>query len=216
VARGDFYASSFGAIYSAYMERPSLSRLISRIAWGGDTKQYYESMRAIAGVPDGGTVVDCPCGAGPALRSLRPGADIRYVAVDLSPSMIRRAGKRAVARGLDNVELIEADATDIPVPSASVDLFFSFWGLHCFPDPRAALVEAARLLKPGGRLVGSSFVWGHDSLRQRLLIRPGRGDFGRVGTQAEAESWLTGSGFEMNPTTRSGPMLFFDGTRRHS
>lgn len=216
MARDDFYASPFGAIYSAYMERPRLSRLISRTVWGGDTGRYYESMGTIAEVPDGGTVVDCPCGGGPALRSLHPDSAIRYIAVDLSPSMIRRAGERALARGLGNVELIEADATEIPAPSASVDLFLSFWGLHCFPDPRAALAEAARLLKPGGRLVGSSFVLGRNSLRQRLLVRSGSGDFGRVSTQAEIESWLTEAGFDSGALTRSGPMMFFDGVRKRA
>lgn len=210
MARNDFYASPFGVAYSAYMERPRLSRLISRTVWGGDSKPYYESMSAIAEVPDGGTIVDCPCGAGPALRAVRPDGSVRYVAADLSPSMIRRARKRAEARGLTSVEFIESDATDLPLPSESTDLFLSFWGLHCFDDPPAALAEAARVLKPGGRLVGSCFVRGSDSLRQRLLIRPGSGDFGQVGTQPEVEAWLVAAGFELSSMKRSGPMLFFD------
>ena len=206
----DFYASPFGVAYSSYMERPRLSRLIGRIVWGGDSKRYYESMGAVAKVPAGGTIVDCPCGSGPALRAVRPEADVRYVAADLSPSMLRRAGKRALARGLSQVELVETDATDLPLPSASAGLFLGFWGLHCFDDPPAALAEAARVLEPGGRLVGSCFVRGRDSLRQRLLVRPGLGDFGRVGTQAEAEAWLAATGFELSTVERSGPMLFFE------
>lgn len=214
MSRQDFYASPFGVAYSAYMERPRLSRLISRIAWGGDSKRYYESMNAIAEVPKGGTVVDCPCGAGPALRAARPGSAVRYVAADLSPSMIRRARRRAQARGLASVEFIETDATEIPLPPDSADLFLSFWGLHCFDDPQAALAEAARILKPNGRLVGSTFVHGQDTLRQRLLIRPGAGDFGQVGTQSEIEAWLENAGFILFSTSRSGPMLFFDARLR--
>ncbi|HWM63774.1 MAG TPA: methyltransferase domain-containing protein [Solirubrobacterales bacterium] len=206
----DFYASPFGMIYSAYMERPRLSRLIGRAAWGGDSKRYYASMGAIAEVPAGGTVVDCPCGAGPALRAVRPGGAVRYVAADLSPSMIRRARKRAERRGLTGIELVEADATDLPLPDNSADLFVSFWGLHCFDDPPAALAEAARVLKPDGRLVGASFVAGSDGLRQRLLIRPDLGDFGQVATQPELEAWLGEAGFEPARIDRSGPMLFFD------
>ncbi len=210
MAQGDFYASPFGAVFSAYMERPRLGRGIGRLVWGGDSGQYYESMDVIAELPEGSTVVDCPCGAGPAFRAVRPQASMRYIGVDLSPAMLRRARKRADARGLADLELLRAKATEIPLPDASADLFLSFWGLHCFEDPRAALVEAARILKPGARLVGSAFVRGRDSLRQRLLIRPGSGDFGQVGTQVETEAWLAAAGFDQISATRSGPMLFFD------
>ena len=68
MAREDFYDSLFGRTYSAYMDRPQLGRAIARAVWGSDSGQYYRSMSAIAEVPVGGTIVDCPCGAGPALR----------------------------------------------------------------------------------------------------------------------------------------------------
>lgn len=210
MAADDFYASPFGAAYSAYMERPRLSSAISRLVWGGNTKPYYESMTAAAKVADGGTIVDCPCGAGPSLRAIRTTGAIDYVGVDLSPSMIRRARARAAARDLSSSRFVEANAADLPLSSASADLFFSFWGLHCFADPQAAMVEAARVLKPGGRLVGSSFVCGQDTLRQRLLIRPHVGDFGPLGTQPEIESWLTATGLDLTSAKRSGPLFFFE------
>ncbi|HET8862725.1 MAG TPA: class I SAM-dependent methyltransferase [Solirubrobacterales bacterium] len=214
MARDDFYASPFGAAYSAYMERPRLSSVISRLIWGGDAKPYYESMATAAAVPDGGTIVDCPCGAGPALRAVPTARAVNYVGVDLSPSMIRRARERAAVRGLSKFRFVEANAADLPLSSASADLFFSFWGLHCFTDPQAAIAEAARVLKPGGRLVGSSFVRGRDTLRQRLLIRPHAGDFGPLGTHPEIESWLTASALDLTSAQRSGPFLFFEATKR--
>lgn len=212
--RNDYYASPFGAVYSTYMERPRLSRLISRVIWGGDSGRYYESMGAVAEVPPGGTVVDCPCGAGPAMRAVPADGSVRYVGADLSPAMLRRARGRVQTRGLTNVEIVEAKATEIPLPPGTADLFLSYWGLHCFADPAAALVEAARVLEPGGRLVGSTFVRGQDSLRQRLLVHPHRGDFGPIGTQEEVESWLAEAGFEQASTKRSGPMLFFEAHKR--
>ncbi|HEX6601817.1 MAG TPA: class I SAM-dependent methyltransferase [Solirubrobacterales bacterium] len=209
MSRDDFYASPFGIAYSTYAERPRLNRLIARAVWGGDTRRYYESMDAIREVRDGGTIVDCPCGAGVALRELAPGRDVRYIGVDLSPSMLRRSQGRTAKRSLGQVELIQADATEIPLPDASADLFLSYWGLHCFDNPAAALAEAARLLKPGGRLVGSTFVLGRGSLRQRL-IRPGVGDFGNPPTEQGLLAALEGAGFAAPNLSRSGPMAFFD------
>jgi len=209
VSRDDFYASPWGASYSAYMERPRLSRLLGRLVWGGDSGRYYESMEAVAELSPGSTVVDCPVGAGPALRALPAGGGIRYVGADLSPAMLRRARGRAATRGLSEVDLIEADATALPLDDDSADLFLSFWGLHCFEDPAAALAEAARVLRPGGRLLGCCFVRGTDTLRQRLLVRPHAGDFGPIGTHEEVEVWLAAAGFAA-ALERSGPMLFFD------
>src|SRR5262249_30829387 len=122
MAREDFYDSLFGRIYSAYMDRPRLGRAIARAVWGSDSGQYYRSMSAIAEVPAGGTIVDCPCGAGPALRVLPPGAQVRYVAADLSPSMLRRIRKKAGRRGIAGIEFVEADAAALPLEAGSADL----------------------------------------------------------------------------------------------
>jgi SAM-dependent methyltransferase len=214
MSRSDYYASPFGVAFSAYMERPRLSRLIARTFWGSDVRPYYESMAAVAQVPDGGTIVDCPCGAGPAFRALRPGQQVRYLAVDLSPSMLRRARKRADARSLSQVEVVAGDATRIPLPDDSADLFLSYWGLHCFDNPAAALREAGRILGPGGRLVGSAFVLGGGNRRGRLLVKPGRGDFGNPGTADDVVRWLDEAGFAEPRIQTSGSMLYFDARLR--
>jgi SAM-dependent methyltransferase len=209
VSREDFYDSPLGAAYSAYMERPRFSRAIGRLIWGGDTSAYYESMAAVGEVPEGGTIVDCPCGAGPAFRAMDPGRAVRYVAADLSPAMLRRARERAATRGLDSIEFVESKAEALPLEDASADLFLSFWGLHCFPDPESAIGEIARVLKPGGRAVGASFVRG-PSLRQRVMLRPNRGDFGPLCTEAEVLGWLEGVGLRPTATGRSGLYMFFE------
>src|SRR5258707_13876649 len=113
--RDDFYASPLGAAYSAYMERPRCSRPLGRLFWGGDTRPYYESMAAVGEVADGATIVDCPCGAGPALRALEPGRDVRSVAADLSPAMLARARRPAETRRLPaGIECVGAGADERP------------------------------------------------------------------------------------------------------
>lgn len=136
MSRDDYYASPFGAAFSAYMERPRLSWAIAQVFWGANVTPYYESMAAVGDVPDGGTIADCPCGAGPALRALSPEQDVRYVAADLSPSMLRRINKRIDKRGLRQVEALQADATEIPLPDDSADLFLSYWGCTASPTRR--------------------------------------------------------------------------------
>jgi ubiquinone/menaquinone biosynthesis C-methylase UbiE len=210
VSRDDFYDSPFGAIYSAYMEHPRVGRAIARVTWGGDTQPYYESMAAVGEVPAGGTIVDCPCGAGPALRAVPPGSGARYVAADLSPAMLRRVRRTAEKRGVAELEVVEASATDLPLGDGSADLFLSLWGIHCFDDPEPAIAEIGRVLKPGGRLVGATFVKEPGGFRQRFMLRPGAGDFGRMCSEAELREWIDAAGLVIDHASRSGPFFFFD------
>lgn len=187
------FASPFGAVYDFYIRRERLSQLIARLAWHSDIRPFFASMAAIPAVPNGSTIVDAPCGSGVALRALRPEQRVRYLGYDLSPEMLRRAGRHAQELGLDQVELVEADAESLPLEDAGAGLFLSYFGLHCLPDPAAALQEAARCLGPDGRLVGSTIVVGTRPL-DRLRVRPGAGAYGPVGTEADLRAWLAAAG----------------------
>ena len=200
----------FGGFYAFYIEHPQFARVVAAAVWGGDVRPTYDLLEAVGRLPDGSTVVDAPCGSGIGFRSLSAHQRIRYLAVDISPAMVERARRRA--RGLEQVEAIEGDAGRLPVPDASVDLFISMWGLHCLPDPAAALHEAARCLKPGGRLIGAMICTG-DGLRQRLLVRPSTGVFGPTGSVADLERWLGEVGFAPAPIEVSGAFAYFDARR---
>lgn len=202
----------FGRAYGFYIERPRLSRLVAALLWGADIRGFYASMREIGELPDGGVIVDAPCGAGVAFRGLRSDQRVRYVALDLSPRMLDRARERAAERGLGQIEFIEGDAASIPVESGTVDLFLSYFGLHCFPDPARAIGEAARCLHPAGRLVGSTITRGR-SLRHRLLVRPGRGGFGPGGTVKDLEDWLTHADLQDITVERSGLFAYFEAVK---
>jgi ubiquinone/menaquinone biosynthesis C-methylase UbiE len=188
------FSGVFGAGYSGYIERERLSRLVAVVIWGSDIRPYYASMRAIGDVPDESKIVDCPCGSGVALRGLHPEQRVRYLGFDLAPAMLSRARRRAAARGIQQAVFAEADASSLPLPDAEVDLFLSYFGLHCFDHPEAALHEAARCLRPSGELIGSTIVRG-ERLLDRLRVRPGVGGFGCVGDERALRGWLRSAGF---------------------
>jgi ubiquinone/menaquinone biosynthesis C-methylase UbiE len=173
----------------------------------------YDSFRTIGELPDSSAVLDVPCGGGVALRGLRPGQSLRYVAADLSADMLARARTRAATLGLDDIEFVEADIERMPFDDNEFDLCVSFNGLHCLPDPAAAVREIARCVKPGGRLVGDSLVHGA-GLRQDLALHVGRraGVFGASGTLDELRDWLADADLKVDRLDLSGAIAHFTAT----
>ncbi len=70
-------------------------RLIGHAIWGIDAAVLYASMGPIRQVGHGATIIDVPCGGGVALRALSAEQDVRYIAGDLCPKMLKRAERRA-------------------------------------------------------------------------------------------------------------------------
>jgi ubiquinone/menaquinone biosynthesis C-methylase UbiE len=165
-------AGPFGRLYDFYIERPRLMQAIGRAVWGIDAALLYRCFDAIGETGAGATVLDVPCGGGVAFRAVRPDQDLRYIAGDIDDRMLARARRRAGELGLPQVEVITVDMTSVPLPDDSVDLFASFSGLHMLPEPEEAVREIARCLKPGGRVVGTTFLR-DGALRQRLLFAAG-------------------------------------------
>jgi SAM-dependent methyltransferase len=201
-----------GAVYSWYMEHPAVSKAIGRVAWGGDVEPHYASMAAVADVPDGGVIVDAPCGTAPALEHWPRGRTLRYVALDNSLGMLDRAGERAARLRLSGVELVRGDATAIPLADGAADLFLSLFGLHCFTDPEAGVREIGRCLRPGGRTVVSMICKG-PGLRRRLMVQPDRGGFGPTGTAADLDRWLGQAGLDVERRELSGPFAYVTAVR---
>ena len=189
-------AGPFGAFYDFYIERPWLSRIIGHLVWGVDLAPLYASMQAVGRLPDGATVIDVPCGGGVALRALRPGQQVRWIAVDIDETMLERFERRARERSLGSqVELVRADMRELPIADASADLCLAYSGLHMVADPQAAIAEIVRCLKPGGELIGSTFL-AEGSRRQRRLLQHGQdtGGNGVCPASSELRSWLAGAG----------------------
>jgi SAM-dependent methyltransferase len=209
-ARGHPWA----AVYDFFVERETLSRPVGKVLFGTDTALLYEGMRAIDGVRPGGAVLDIPCGGGVALRALGRERNLRYVAADIAPAMLERTEEVARSRRLlDQVETQIADAEDMPFGDDEFDLCMSWAGLHCFPHPAVAAGEIGRVVKPGGRFVGSVFLT--DSIRFKPMVIAGRaaGVMGPSGGMRDLERWLGDAGFADPDIERSGAIAYFSAVR---
>ena len=79
-------------------------------------------------------------------------ADVRLTAIELSPAMLELARGRARDAGRE-VDLQLGDAQALQFPDASFDTVTCTLALCTIPDDRAAVAEARRVLRPGGRLL---------------------------------------------------------------
>jgi ubiquinone/menaquinone biosynthesis C-methylase UbiE/biotin operon repressor len=77
----------------------------------------------------------------------------KVTAVDLSPEMLAALRSRAKQQGIANIETVEGDIEDLPLPDASHDVVVMSQALHHVNDPDKALREARRVLVPGGALL---------------------------------------------------------------
>jgi SAM-dependent methyltransferase len=119
------------------------------ITWG--LFEHREEVLGVLGEVDGRDVVELGCGTAYLSAGLvRAGA--RPVAVDLSRAQLATARRCQDRHGL-TFPLVEARGEQVPLRSRSFDLVVSEYGAGPWCDPDRWLPEAARLLRPGGRLV---------------------------------------------------------------
>jgi ArsR family transcriptional regulator len=103
----------------------------------------------LALLPPDWTVADLGCGTGALAASLAPEVG-RVVGVDQSADMLRSARRRTA--GLGNVELRRGTLEALPLEDASCDAALLVLSLGWVADPPRALAEAARVVRPGGRV----------------------------------------------------------------
>jgi len=111
----------------------------------------------IARAPAADVVVELGPGAGALSSLLAPRARRRFIVVDLAlPAvLIARAKARAAlaASAQRRVVGIVADAADLPLADGAADVVVASNVVDAVDDPRGAIAEAARALRPGGRLL---------------------------------------------------------------
>ncbi len=95
--------------------------------------------------------LDVATGAGHTALAFAPHV-AKVVATDLTPAMLEKTAELAAGRRLANLETRPADAETLPFEAGTFDLVTCRLAFHHFPNPRQALAEFARVLKPGGVL----------------------------------------------------------------
>jgi ubiquinone/menaquinone biosynthesis C-methylase UbiE len=107
---------------------------------------------------DNDMVLDVASGTGePGLTiasTLRGGL---VVITDLAEKMLAVARENAAARGIQNIETLVCDVSDLPFSANTFDAVSCRLGFMFFPDMQLAANEMTRVLKPGGRIATS--VW---------------------------------------------------------
>ena len=129
---------------------PGYDRTNLMLSMGNSALWRMAVQRAIDPKP-GERILDVAAGTGTSSAALaRSGATV--VAVDFSPGMIEEGRKRN-----PKIEFVEADAEKLPFGDDEFDAVTISFGLRNVADPKAALAEMYRVLKPGGRLLVCEF-----------------------------------------------------------
>lgn len=144
----------FGAIARSYDLNNRVHSLWQDEAW-------RRAAVRMAAVRPGDVVLDMACGTGDLTQAFARRSEASLViGGDFTHEMLRLAAhKRARLdpRTAERVRYIEADAMNLPVADASVDVVSIAFGIRNVQQPELALAEFYRVLRPGGRLVVLEF-----------------------------------------------------------
>ena len=154
-------------------------------------EEVEAAMCAMVGHEPLATLVDLGTGTGRMLELLAPQAGQLH-GIDLSPAMLGIARTNLEKAGLRQAQLRQSDIYALPFANQTADLVTVHQVLHYLDDPQRALDEAARILKPGGRLLLVDFAPHElEALRTEHAHR-------RLGISAEQMSrWLARAGLRL-------------------
>ncbi|MFW6084500.1 MAG: methyltransferase domain-containing protein [Gemmatimonadota bacterium] len=115
---------------------------------------------AAGAIDEGDTVLDIGCGSGTdaLLSALLAGPDGRVFGLDMTAAMREKCLANAERAGLSNVEVLDGNAEEIPLPDDCVDVVTTNGVINLVPEKEDAIREIHRVLVSGGRLQISDIV----------------------------------------------------------
>jgi ubiquinone/menaquinone biosynthesis C-methylase UbiE len=131
--------SRFGSVAANY----------SRSTFHADPARLDEVLELAQPRP-GDLALDVATGTGNTALALAPHVEVVF-GLDLTPEMLAEAARQTAERGLTNAAWVRGDACQLPFASGVFDLYTVRAAPHHFHDLDAALDEALRVLRPGGR-----------------------------------------------------------------
>lgn len=120
-------------------------------------EQVERALSDMIGPGHVGDLLDIGTGTGRMLEVFAGRAD-HALGIDMSREMLAFARSRLEGGGLANCQVRQGDMYDLAVPDASTDLAIIHQVLHFADEPAMAIQEAARVLKPGGRVLIVDFA----------------------------------------------------------
>ena len=113
-----------------------------------------------AEIPPRSVALDLGCGAGldTLIAASRAGAGAKLVGIDFSFAMLARARRSLRKTGQQSVVFVLADAENLPLPDASVDVALVNGIFNLNPMREAIFAGLARVMKPGGKVFGAELI----------------------------------------------------------
>lgn len=114
----------------------------------------------LADIPEGAAVLDLGVGAGldTLISARRTGVRGKVIAIDFSAAMLNRARQAIIEAQATNVEIYLADAEQLPVEDAGIDVAIVNGIFNLNPYRAQIFSELARVLRPGGALYTAELV----------------------------------------------------------
>ena len=165
--------------------------LINDVAAMGQVRMWRELMVEALQVVPGAAVLDLAAGTGTSSAAIAS-TGARVVAGDFSLGMMREGRRRGAP-----VPFVGADAQHLPFATGAFDAAVISFGLRNVHEPRRALDEMVRVVRPGGRVVVCEFstpTWGpFRMLYENYLLRALPAVAGRLSTTVDAYEYLAES-----------------------
>jgi SAM-dependent methyltransferase len=122
--------------------------------------ELYRQIARLTDLAPGAEVLDVACGKGVTLEFFVREYDVVGTGVDTDPTHVQSAEAFAREDGLTGrMSFQVADSDDLPFRDRSFDLVVGELGMAARSDPREAIRELVRVLRPGGKIVLVQLVW---------------------------------------------------------